>query len=75
MIEDTAKHPTLPNFTTPVPGMPRKVLDNYTTTRDKVFLNGLGMTKVKPGGTSMMLKIGLEVAQDYTVFNYGPPIP
>ena len=23
----------------------------------------------------MMLKTGLEVAQDYTVFNYVPPIP
>ena len=31
------------------------------------------MTKVKSGGAYMMLKTGMEVAQDYTVFNYGSP--
>ena len=32
------------------------------------------MTKNKSGGAYMMLKTGMEVAQDYTVFNYGSPI-
>ena len=31
--------------------------------------------KVESGGVSMMLKIGMEVAQDYTFLDYGPPIP
>ena len=55
--------------------MLRKVLGNEITPRDKISLNGLGITKAKSGGLSMMPKTGTEVAQDYTVFNYGPPIP
>ena len=31
------------------------------------------MTKGESGGVLMMMKIGMEVAQYYTVFNYGPP--
>ena len=64
-----------PNFSTPVPVMLREVLDNDTTTRDKSDINGLGMKKVEYGGVSIMMKTGMEVAQYYTVFNYGPPIP
>ena len=59
----------LTNFTTPVPGTLREVLDNDTTTRDKSYLNGLNMTKGESGGVSMMLKTGMEVAQHYNVFN------
>ena len=33
------------------------------------------MTNIESGGVLMMMKIGMEVAQDYTVFNYGPSIP
>ena len=33
------------------------------------------MKKVKAGGISMIMKIGMGVAQYYTFFNYGPPIP
>ena len=33
------------------------------------------MTKGESGGVLMMMKIGMEVAQDYTVFNYGSAIP
>ena len=33
------------------------------------------MKTFESGGVSMMLKIGMEVAQDYTFFNYIPPIP
>ena len=33
------------------------------------------MAKGTSGGLSMILKTRLEVAQDYTVFNYVPPIP
>ena len=39
---------------------------------DKIPLNGLGTTKGKAGGLSMMLKTGMEVAQYYTVFKYVP---
>ena len=75
MPDDMADHFVLPNFTTALPGMLREVLENYTTTRDKNFFNGLGMKKVESGGTSMMLKTGMEVSQDYTVFNFRPQIP
>ena len=50
-----------------------EVIDNYTTTRNKIFSNGLGATKGQSGDVSMMLKTGMEVAQGYTVFNYGRP--
>ena len=53
----------------------RGFLGNDTKTREKNYLNGLGMTKGESGGVSMMLKTGMEVAQEYTVFNYGPPRP
>ena len=69
-----AEHFFSPTFTTLVPGSLRKVLYNYTTTRDKIYLNGLGMTKGESGGFYMMMIKGMEVAQYYTVFNYGPPI-
>ena len=48
--EDAEKHFAFPNFTTPVPGMMREVLDNDTTLRDNISLNGLGMKKGKSGG-------------------------
>ena len=38
-------------------------------------LNGLGVTRGESGGVSMMLKTGMEVAQYYSVFKYGPPRP
>ena len=50
-------------------GTLKEVLYNDTTTRHKLFFNGLGMTKVKAGGVSMMLKTVTEVAQDYTFSN------
>ena len=40
---------------------------------DKIPLNGLVMTKGKARGLSMILKTGMEVAQDYNVFNCGHP--
>ena len=46
MPEDVAKHFSFPNITTPVSGTSREVLDNNTTTREKSYLNGLGMKKV-----------------------------
>ena len=75
MTEDMAKRLLLPNFTTPVPGTLRGVIENDTTPRDKISLNGLGIKKGKSGVASMMLKIVMEVAQYYNVFNYGPPRP
>ena len=70
-----AKHFVLPNFSTPVSGTLSKLLENDNTPRCKISLNGLGMKKAKSGGTSMMLKTGMELAQDYTIFNYVLPIP
>ena len=52
-----------------------KFLDNENTPRYKISLKGVGMTKGKSVGFSMMLKIGTEVGQHYTVLNYGPPNP
>ena len=75
MPEDMTNHFSFPNFTTAMPGMLREVIDNGIAPREKISLNGLGMKKVKSGGLSMILKTGLEVDQDYTIFNYGPPIP
>ena len=46
MPEDVAKHFALPNFTTPMPGTLREVLDSDIATRDKIALNGLGIKKV-----------------------------
>ena len=73
--EDVEKHFVLPNFTSPMTGTLRKVLENDMAPRDNISLNGLGMTKVKSIGLSMILKTVMEVAQYYTVFSYGPPIP
>ena len=70
-----AKNFAFPNFATPVPGTLKEVLDNDTTPRDKISLNGLEMKKGKYGGASMMLKTGMEVPQDYSFFNYRPPRP
>ena len=64
-----------PHFTTIVPGTLREIHDNDTTTRDKSYLNGLNMAKGEPGGEYMMLKTFMEVAQYYTVLNYGTPTP
>ena len=52
-----------------------EVLDNDTTAREKVSLNGLGMTKGQFEGVSMMLKTGMKVDQYYTSFKNVPPIP
>ena len=75
MQEEVAKHFAFHNLTTPVTGTLREVLDNYTTPIYNIFLNGLGIKKCKSGGASMMMKTGMEVYQDYTVFNYGLPRP
>ena len=73
MLEDMAKHSPFPKFITPMSGTLREVFDNDIASRDKISLNGLGMTKGQAGGLYMILKIGMEVHQDYTVSNYRPP--
>ena len=75
MPKDVAKHLALTNFTTPIPGTLRGVLDNDITPRYNISLNGLGIKKGKSGGLSLMLKTGMEVSQYYTIFNYVPPSP
>ena len=75
MPEDVSKHFLFPNFKAPVPGTLREVLDNDTTRSDNFFLGGLRVKTFEYGGVSMMLIIGMEVAQDYNIFNYTPPRP
>ena len=75
MLENVTKNLVFPNFTTPMSGTLREVLYNDIVSRDKIFLHGLGTTKVKASGLSMMLKTGLELSKYYNIFNYGPPIP
>ena len=67
--EDVAKLFALPNYITLVTGTLREVLENNIAPRDKISLNGLGMTKNKARGLSMMLKTRLNVAQDHTILN------
>ena len=69
------KHFAPPNISNLVSGAMREVLDNDTTAREKVSLNGLGMTKGQFEGVSMMLKTGMKVDQYYTSFKNVPPIP
>ena len=69
MPEDVENNFSFPKFTTPVEGMLREVLDNNTKTRDKISLNGLGVTKCEYGGVSMIIKIVTEVSHYYTVLN------
>ena len=75
MPEDVTNHFVFPNFSTPMPGTLRGVIDNAMAPRDKIYLNGLGMIKGKSGGLSMMMKTGMEVAHNYTVFEYTHPNP
>ena len=46
ILEDVAKQSVTPNFTTPIPGILREVLDNEMAPRDKISLNGLGIKNV-----------------------------
>ena len=55
-------------------GTLREVIYNDTTTRDKIYVNGLVLTKGRYGGVYMMPEKGMGVAQDYNVFNHGPQI-
>ena len=75
ITEDVAKHFVLSNLTTLMSGTLREVLENCITPRDNISINGLGIKKSKAGGLYTMLKILMEVDQEYNVFNYGPPIP
>ena len=63
----------LPNFATPLPGTLREVLDNDTISRDKISLNGLGVEKCESVGAYIILKTGIEVDQDYTIFQLRTP--
>ena len=67
--------PEVPKFTALFTGTLREIIVNDTTTIDKVSLNWLGVTVCEFRGVYMMLKIGIEVERDYTVFNHRPPIP
>ena len=44
--EDVAKQSVTPNFTTPILGILREVLDNEMAPRDKISLNGLRIKNV-----------------------------
>ena len=75
MPEDVANNFAFPDFTTPVSRTLRKVLDNDTTTRDKITLKVLEVKNGEYRGGFMMLKTGMQIAKDYTVFDYVHPIP
>ena len=60
MLEDLAKHFVFPNFTAPMPGTLREVINNDIAPGEKISLNGLVITKVKSIGLSVILKTGLE---------------
>ena len=73
--EYSEKHFNFTKFVTPGTGTLRGVLDNGTKTRHKISLNGIGLEKGDPASINMILKKGIEVVEDCTVFNYGHPIP
>ena len=50
-----------------------EVIDNNTTTRDKMSLNELGVLKVQSISVSIIIKTGMEVEEDCIVFNHGSP--
>ena len=52
-----------------MPGTLREVFDNNIIPGYKISLNWLGMKKSKSGGLSIIMEKGMEVAQDYNVFN------
>ena len=62
MPEDVANRFTFPKFAASVSGTLREILDNDTTTRDKITLKLLGETKGKSGVVAIMLKTGIKVA-------------
>ena len=68
MPEDISNHIVFHKFTPPVSSTLREILDNDTTTRDKISLKVLGMAKVESGGVFMMMKTVMKVAQGYTIF-------
>ena len=59
MPEDMEKHFVYHNFTIQVSGTSREVLDNNITTREKIYLNGLGTKKGESGGIYMIMKAGM----------------
>ena len=67
MPEDAANQFLFLNLTTPVSGTLREVIGNNNATREKAYLNGLGMKKGEYGGVSMIPRTGLEVVQDYNI--------
>ena len=56
MPEDVTNHFVFTKFTTPVSETLRKILDNDTTTRDKIPLKILRATKVESGSVAVMLE-------------------
>ena len=75
MIDEVAKNFVFHKFTNPCPGNLMQGMDNNTTTRDIMSLNGLGITQVEAVSVSMMIKILMEVAEDCNVLIIGPPRP
>ena len=52
----------LPKFTVSGPGTLMRVMENDTTTRDKISLNRLEVTKCQSISVSVILKTVMEVA-------------
>ena len=51
-----------PKFSAPLSGTLREVLDNYTTTRDKIPIKSLEVTTFESVGVAIILKTGMKVA-------------
>ena len=54
----------LPNFSSPGPGTLKEFLDNDINIRDKMSLNGLGVTKFETRILSMIMKTGMVGVED-----------
>ena len=73
MSKDVVNHFVFPKFTSSYPGTLREGIYNDKTTRDKISLNWLKVIKFQSISVSMMMKTVMEVTEDCTIFNYGPP--
>ena len=53
----------------------RGVLDNDTTTRYRMYLNGSGVKKLQSIRVYVILQTGMELAEYFTILNYAIPRP
>ena len=71
MPTDVAKHFVSLKFTVSGLGTLREVIENATTTRCKMDLNGLESTKGQSISVNLIKKTGMEVEEYCTFLTYG----